>query len=263
MGQAPFTVSQAYSLFVNPFDATELYAVDLSDRTIKGSGDGGQTWAPIPILKDIATDYGEFDFDCSAFGGGTRYQDKQIFGNECPLADMVFVRDAPEIRFAILYPGGVAFSRDYGVHWMPLNVTHAKWWEQPIELPHSGFYDPLPNFSGDTSLFIALEGKGVKRVTGPFSRLQGGAIIYCPTCQADGVGDPLSNVTAYIPTLDQMIPLRLDADGYWRGDVLFNYGEVSAVDFQFIADGNPTQMFHHVLDQDELASGVTVLSNAP
>jgi hypothetical protein len=60
-----------------------------------------------------------------------------------------------------------------------------------------------------------------------------------------------------------MIPLRLDADGYWRGDVLFNYGEVSAVDFQFIADGNPTQMFHHVLDQDELASGVTVLSNAP
>ena len=265
MGQDPLTVSKAYNVFVNPFDPTELYAVDLGgatiDHTIKGSRDGGQTWAPIPTLKNIATNYGEFDFDCGDFGAGTKYRDKQIFGNECPLADVVFVRDAPEIRFAILYPGGVAFSRDYGVHWMPLNVTHAKWWEQPIELPHSGFYDPLPNFGGDTSLFIALEGKGVKRVTGPFPRLQGGALVYCPTCQADGFGDSLSSVSAYILTLDQSIPLRLDADGYWRGDVLFSYGEVRAIDFQFIADGNRTRIFHHEVSDDERASGVTVLTN--
>jgi hypothetical protein len=57
---------------------------------------------------------------------------------------MFFVRGYPEIRVATIYPGGVAFSRDGGHSWIPHDVTNAQPTEQPIELPHSAFYDPEP-----------------------------------------------------------------------------------------------------------------------
>ena len=43
------------------------------------------------------------------------------------------------LRFAVLDPGGVAFSRDAGQHWMPLGVT------DPLDRPDAGLFDPTAN----------------------------------------------------------------------------------------------------------------------
>jgi hypothetical protein len=171
-------VTRAYNLIVNPYDPNEVYVTDLGDlngRTIKVSRDGGQTWQAIPALKDIATNHGEFLFSCGAFAWGPdNFQDKQIFGNQCPLTQMVFVRDLPEIRVAVLYPGGIALSQDGGMSWTPLNATNEQPSEQPIELPHSAFYDPRPNArNGQPSIYVGLEGKGVIRIEGQFQALGG------------------------------------------------------------------------------------------
>jgi len=144
MGTAPNNnLIQAYNIFVNPFDPNELYAVDLGDKTIKTSRDGGQSWDAIAKLKDIATNNGEFDFACASSSGApsSAYRDKDIFGNQCPLTDMYFSREAPDIRVATLYPGGVAFSNDGGLTWTSLDINSADPSMQPIELPHSAFYD--------------------------------------------------------------------------------------------------------------------------
>ena len=62
------SLTTAYNLFVNPYDPTELWAIDLgsSPSAIKVSRDGGQSWTAVQQLKDIATNYGEFDFTCGA-----------------------------------------------------------------------------------------------------------------------------------------------------------------------------------------------------
>ena len=128
MGTAPNNnLIQAYNIFVNPFDPNELYAVDLGDKTIKTSRDGGQSWDAIAKLKDIATNNGEFDFACASSSGApsSAYRDKDIFGNQCPLTDMYFSREAPDIRVATLYPGGVAFSNDGGLTWTSLDINSA------------------------------------------------------------------------------------------------------------------------------------------
>ena len=171
-GVFPTLLLRGYNLFVNPYDPSELYATDLGDSTIKASRDGGQSWAPVPELKDIATNHGEFIFDCGDFafgsGGGG------IFQAACPLVDVNFNRDHPEIRVAALFPGGIAFSRDYGQHWIPLHVTNADPFGSPpvydlIEMPHSVFYDPEPNvLTNAPSIYLAVQGRGVIRVDGPF-----------------------------------------------------------------------------------------------
>jgi hypothetical protein len=170
MGTSPNQLIRAGYVFVNPYEPNELYAVDLGDSTqdpaIKISRDGGQSWTTVPELKAIATNNGEYSFGCgngSSIFGGINHKDKDILGNECSLAFMAFSRDAPDIRVATLYPGGVAFSSDDGLSWTPLDVTNAGS-SEPIELPISAFYDPRPNPDGTSALYVALQGKGVKRV---------------------------------------------------------------------------------------------------
>src|ERR1700691_1049761 len=174
-GSGSTSLTRAYNLFVNPYDPSELWAIDLgaSPSAIKVSRDGGQSWAAVQQLKDIDTNYGEFDFTCGAFANGpnTSYADKQIFGNQCSMTEMLFPPGLPQVRFAMLYPGGVAFSGDSGKDWIPLNATNALPSQQPIELPQSAFYDPNVNAAGNSSLYVALEGKGVKRIDAPFATL--------------------------------------------------------------------------------------------
>jgi hypothetical protein len=126
-------------------------------------------------LKDIATNFGEFDFTCGDFANGPLgYHDKEIFGNQCSMTEMLFPAGQPQMRFAILYPGGVAFSGDSGATWLPLNATNAAASQQPIELPQSAFYDQTVNAFGNSSLYVALQGKGVKRMDGPYITLGSG-----------------------------------------------------------------------------------------
>jgi hypothetical protein len=263
-------------LVVNPYDPDELYATDLGDpdpslRTIKVSRDGGNSWDPVPQLKDIATNYGEFDFDCGAFENRT---DPSL--GQCSLTQIVFVRSHPEIRFAVLYPGGLAFSRDGGNSWMPLNVTNAQpgslqpigllsvttaqpGADQPIERPVSAFYDPQPNLAtGNTSLFVALEGKGVKRVDAPFATLTAAQIVFRP--ERLDLSIPLE-VTALLGPLDTNVPLRLDADRNFRGTALFDSAQVSHLRVQFLVNGRLTNALRHTPTDAELSKGLTLLTN--
>jgi hypothetical protein len=268
MGSGTTRLNQAFNLFVNPEDPNELYATDLgsfgpTQFAIKVSRDGGQTWRAIPQLKDIATNFGEFDFDCGNFPHGRRtYRDKDILGNQCPLQQIVFVRGHPEIRIAVLYPGGLAFSRNKGLNWIALNATHALPAEQPIELPDTAFYDPWPNPNGNSSIFVALQGKGLKRLDGPFSTLEAGGIVYCPFCAgAPRPRGEVREVSALIDNLNTKVSLRRDPDGLYRGTILFDSAKVRELRFQFFVDDQSTPVYTHTLTDTERSSGVATLSN--
>lgn len=171
-------LGRAYNVFVNPYDPSELYATDLGPSSgIKVSRDGGQSWTAIPQLKDIATNHGEFDFACGKFVNGPNYSILDPFGQECSLTSMVFPPGQPLLRFAVLYPGGLAFSRDSGTHWISLDVTNSASLPQLIEAPHTAFYDPSVNAAGNSSLYVALAGRGVVRVDAPFATLEAGAEV--------------------------------------------------------------------------------------
>jgi hypothetical protein len=274
-GTLPNRLAQGYNLFVNPYDSTEIYVTDLPDsknladsaNTIKTSRDGGQTWTPVQSLRDIATNFGEFDFGCGQFangpvGGG-------IFQAACSLTDVNFVRDHPEIRVAALFPGGVAFSRDYGHHWLALNVTNAQPFGNPltydlIEMPTAVFYDPQPNpATGQPSIYVAIQGKGVKRVDGPFLTLVSGQVVFCTACVAGGgsiAGD--AEVKIFVGALGTSVPLHLGSDGLFHGSVLFDSAKITSFDYHFDVNGNPTRSFRVNLTPAEIASGVTTLTNA-
>jgi hypothetical protein len=259
MGSGTETLNRAYDVFVNPYNPNELYAVDLggsnaSAYTIKQSQDGGNSWFGVPQLRDIATNYGEFDFACGQFAFGT-YADKQIFGNECPMTQMVFVRDHPEVRIAVLYPGGLAYSRDGGGDWIPLNVTNELPAAQPIELPHAALYDGRINPAGNSSIFVALQGKGVMRVDGPFATLEAAEIkFHAGFLRAPGI------VMAQSTQLGQTIQLQRGSDGTYDGSMLFDSRKINSFSVQITINGSPAETISHVLTTDEVRRGVAQLS---
>ena len=259
---------RAYNLIANPYDPNEVYASDLGDDTIKISHNGGATWDSVSVLKDVATNYGEFTFGCGDFASGVA--GGGIFQAACPLVDVAFNRDHPEIRVAALFPGGIAFSRDYGRHWIPLDVTNVQSFPlgrfaqgyDLIEMPRAVFYDPELNpFTGSPSIFVAIQGKGVMRVDGPFPTLASAYISYCPLCEnlAAGVS---SHIVAHVPELGVTIPLRLGSDGLFRGDFPFDSAKTTSFSYFFTVDGIQTQTFTKTLSAAEIATGVASLSNA-
>jgi hypothetical protein len=261
-------LKSAYSLVVNPYDPTELWATDLGDGSIRVSRDGGQVWSADPVLKDIATNHGEFDFDCGNFPFGHRkYGDKQIFGNQCPLMQILFPRDVPNVRVAVLYPGGVAFSRDDGHHWIPLNVTRERAFEQPIDLPISAFYDRTP--SGDpsnknTHLFVALEGRGLLSVEGPFDKLESGRITYCPICVLPNPGTVLRNVHAVVDSpFPQNVPMRPIGGGLYQGDFVFDAAKTTRISYRVMADRFSSPRMTQDLTAADLSNGVAALTALP
>jgi hypothetical protein len=187
-GSGANSLVQAFNLFVNPYDPNELYATDLGPAkvhrghkgpTIKVSRDGGQSWAAVPALNDIATNHSEFDLSCGEFVSGPNYSILDVFGQECSLTSMLFPPGQSKLRFAVLYPGGVAFSRDGGATWMDLNIANAMGKSlQLMPMPHSAFYDPNLNAAGNSSLYVALEGRGVIRLDAPFATLGSGQIVW-------------------------------------------------------------------------------------
>ncbi len=258
-GDGGAALGRAYNLFVNPYDPNELYATDLgSNPGIKVSRDGGQSWAAIPQLKDLATNHGEFDFACGQFVSGPNYSISDPFSQECSLASMVFPPGQPLIRIAVLYPGGLAFSRDGGADWIPLDATNAGSTSELIEPPHTAFYDPMINIAGNSSVYVALAGRGVTRVDAPFATLMAGQIIYHPP---GGLRGRRISVAARVRPLDMAIPLHPDGEGAFTGTALFDSAKIHFLQVQFIVNGRTAEVVNQQLTRAERGRGVAKLAN--
>jgi len=124
-GSGATSLKNPVNFFVNPYVPTELYALDAGDRTIKASIDGGQSWNVQSTLTQFATNSqvgtgNVYYFGCASGDGGPPYSP---YGNGCAFSGMSFDPFSPTLRVATSEFGGLAFSRDSGADWMPLNVT--------------------------------------------------------------------------------------------------------------------------------------------
>jgi len=121
-------IGKAFNLSVNPYDPNVAYVSDLGDLTIKVTSDGGASWQVERTLTDVATNFGEFVFDCGqpARSGGQERGNpyNSVLAFSCPLQQVVFDRDHRNFRVAALLFGGVLLSRNAGHDWIPLLVTN-------------------------------------------------------------------------------------------------------------------------------------------
>jgi hypothetical protein len=83
------------------------------------------------------------------------------------------VRDRPALRVALLFPGGLALSRDSGATWQAidhfassggLGITSLR---ELLAYPYSAFVDTSAG-SDAFSLYVALKGRGLVRIDGRF-----------------------------------------------------------------------------------------------
>jgi len=251
---SPTSIFCAGDLFVNPYNADEVYVTD-SDNHIKATFDGGTSWHIESALDDIATNSGEFRF---AHNDGC---DKCIFGHAFALNHVAFSRENPNIRVAALYPGGLAFSRDSGQHWMTLNVTDHLPTIDLIELVQSVWWDFEANPStGQGSIYMALRGRSIQRVDGPFSTLESAGFIFCGSCATGGTA-AASEVVVFVPELGVSVPLKRGSDGRFHGNLLFDSARHTTLSYYFTVDGVQTRLFSKTLSAAEIASGLATLSN--
>jgi hypothetical protein len=131
-------------------------------------------------------------------------------------------------------------------------------------MPNSAFYDPTLNIFGTSSLFVALEGKGVERIDAPFATLGAASVVWCPVCGPIGTGSggAAGLVSVQISPLGTTIPLRLDPDGMYRGSAVFDMATVGTLRYQFNIDGQTTKVFTHVVSKAEKETGIATLTNA-
>jgi hypothetical protein len=89
---------------------------------------------------------------------------------------MSFNRNHPNIAVAALFPGGVAYSNDYGTTWRQLPAVTNDPASTPATqqnlrgLPMSVWYDDNP-VTGRPSIYIALHNQRLIRVDGDFDAL--------------------------------------------------------------------------------------------
>lgn len=245
-------LTRAHNLVVDPYDPNYLYVTDLGAGDIRASSDGGRTWHAEPVLTDIATRHGEFVFDCgdpAKPGGKTGPWRRQ-----CPLAHVAFNRGDPTIRVAVLWPGGVAFSRDAGSTWIPLQGA-----TELLDRPRSAFYDPAINPQTNTpSLYVALHGHGLVRLDAPFATLVG------LNFELRGLG-PDRTVFAIDDTTGLATELFAGADGVYRGTELFDSRVVTPARhtyrYRIINAGVETPSYSHTLSSGEIAVGSSTTSD--
>src|SRR5664279_1961088 len=168
-GSGNTSVANASTLFVNPYLPNYAWVIDLSDSEIKATTDGGTTWTAQSALKNLATNNGEFRFGCS-----TAFE--RMFSWTCSLSGMSFSANQPNVIVASLYPGGVAYSSDYGKTWVllygeTLDDTTFLAPHHLLGLPIGVWYDDGV-VSGQPAIYVALHGRGLIRLdnvpnTGP------------------------------------------------------------------------------------------------
>jgi hypothetical protein len=185
-GSGANALKKAVNFIVNPYDPSEIYVADMGDQKIKVSHTNGQTWHDQMALTQIATvedpvsHQATFRFDCySGPAGPAAGRGQSVatgpFAYACTLSDMAFDRNHPDVRVAVLYPGGLAFSNNGGVSWIPLDVTNANPATSNndlMQLPISAFYDGESASDGTATIYLALRGPTLKAITGRFPSLQ-------------------------------------------------------------------------------------------
>lgn len=244
------------NLFVNPYNANYLYVSDLEEQKIMSSTNGGETWEPEPELTRLATRNGEFLFDCGYLENYAEpyHQGSNAHRYACPLNSMFFVRDRPNIRVAVLHPGGVAFSRDEGANWIPLPVTEL------VDLPFGAFYDTEINPATTTpSLYVALRGRGLIRVDAPFDTIVGlnFELRGLSSVHAD-------NVTVVDETTGVTTALSLGPDGVYRGTELFDSAAVTPTThvYRYVVNNQlRSSQFRRTISSGEISSGVANVSD--
>lgn len=251
-------INQAYNIYVDPYDANIAYISDLGDQTIKFTNDGGNRWQVDRDLTQLATNFGEFVFDCGNPGRANGPQRPSVFAWSCPLQNVVFDRDHPNIRVVALWFGGVVFSRDAGKNWIPLLVTNDDIFDNgPPEFPFSLFYDTQLNpKTGHPSLYIALLGKSIKRVDGPLLDVTAGRIAICQICTGGFIGPQPKLIKLILDSPSGTIFLTKDIRGIYRGTFLLDPNKTRTITYHFDIDGKRKRRFTHTISPQEQANGV-------
>jgi len=247
-------LGQADNFFANPYDPKELYAVDQRDQVIKVSRDSGSTWQVDPTLTDIATNHGEYVIGCN--GGRGAGSASSPFANGCSISWIAFPFFHRNIRVAAAGYGGIALSRDNGLHWMALDVTdNNHFTSRNLTKRVSGvFFDgetPLPGLAAsDQIIYAGLKGQSLIRVEGPFLSLEALNFVYKPTSPS------IKSVSIGIVPLDVTIKLRKDSDGMFRGGVLFDSNVNKTVTYSLQVDGTFISLHGYTLTAADIANGV-------
>jgi len=251
-------VKTAYNIYVDPYDSNFAYITDLGDNKIKFTSDGGKTWQVDQDLTQLATNFGEFVFDCGNPGRASGPQRPSVLAWSCPLQNVVFDRDHPNIRVAALWFGGVVFSRDAGKHWIPLLVTNDDVFDNgPPEFPFSLFYDTQPNpQTGHPSLYVALLGKSMKRVDGPLLDVTASRVAICQICTGGLFGPRPKLVKLILDSPSGTILLKKDVRGMYRGTFLLDPNKTQTITYHFDLDGKQRRQFTHTISPQEQTNGV-------
>jgi hypothetical protein len=254
-GSAERPLGQADNFYVNPFDPSELYAVDVLHQVIKVSRDSGANWDTESALTGIATNHGEYKIGCNGSRGGGNASDP--FANACSIAWMAFDVFHPKIRVASAGYGGIAFSRDDGHHWMALDVTHNNHSvsDNLTDLVAGVVYDgetPLPGLAdSDQVIYAGLKGHSLIRVEGPFRTLEALDFVYTPA--SSSTTSVLVDVTS---PLGVTVKLQKDPDGNYRGRVLFDSNVYQTLAYTLRVDGVFIEFKTYTLTAADIANGV-------
>jgi len=162
---------------------------------------------------------------------------------------MEFVAGDPKLRIAVLYPGGLALSRNSGQDWIPLTGATG-----PIDLPTATFYDNNPGV-GSPSLYMALLGRGVERIDGPFASL--GAV------QIELRGQDGGKAISFMDTSSgASIRLRQGPDGFYRGTELIDVSKTRTFRYRIVIDGQVSPEATRGISGAEVSSGVIPITLA-
>jgi hypothetical protein len=175
---------------------------------------------------------------------------------------MVFPREHLNHRFAVLVPGtGVAFSRDDGHNWIPIDITTRGIPLQPIPTffqPRGAFYDDQPQpRTGHTSLYVSLRDSGIVRIDAPFASL-GMARARCQICG----GPPDSHFELVNEVTNVRMPLHRDASGQYEVSEAFDASRVSGLRYRIESGTRLVQRFEHALTSAERESGTVRLGES-
>ncbi len=172
--------------------------------------------------------------------------------------------------------GGIAFSRDSGVHWIPLEVNYNNHFlsdnlTSGVEDVFIDAETQLPGLpANDQIIYAALHGQKLLRIEAPFRTLEAVNFAYNPfgtPCASKPLGTEKASqcISVVIPTLGQTIELYKDPDGFFEGSALFDLSTLSSstLTYYFVVNGTKTASDTYTLNSVDKSNGVAIVPFAP